>query len=215
MILIGCEKSGVVRDAFISSGFDAVSCDLLPTESSGPHITGDVVETLASRRWSLVILHPNCRALCLSGNHKYAKGKPGHAERLAAAKWTRDLWELAKQQSPRVCLENSSNVLASLTDMPRRTQEIQPYNFGHDASKKTWLWLYNLPKLQSTVRIKGRTVTRNGKQVERWANQTDSGQNRLSPSATRSADRAKTYPGIAAAMVRQWAIDKSGLFETL
>lgn len=204
-ILIGCEKSGVVRDAFIKAGFAAVSCDLLPTESPGPHIVGDIVDVLKSRRWAFVGLHPNCRELCLSGNHKYAAGKPGHAARLRAAAWTRDLWELAKKRSSRVYLENSANVLASLTDMPKRTQAIQPYNFGHDASKQTWLWLHGLPKLKPTKRISGRIVECSGKPVERWANQTDSGQNRLPPSATRSADRAKTYQGIADAMVNQWS----------
>ena len=205
MILIGCEKSGVVRDAFIKAGFAAVSCDLLPTESPGPHIVGDIVDVLKSRRWPFVGLHPNCRELCLSGNHKYAAGKPGHAARIRAAAWTRNLWELAKQQSSLVYLENSANVLASLTDMPKRTQAVQPYDFGHDASKQTWLWLHGLPKLEPTKRISGRLVECNGKPVERWANQTDSGQNRLPPSATRSADRAKTYQGIADAMVNQWA----------
>ena len=205
MILIGCEKSGVVRDAFIKAGFAAVSCDLLPTESPGPHIVGDIVDVLKSRRWSFVGLHSNCRELCLSGNHKYAAGKPGHAARLRAAAWTRDLWELAKKQSSRVYLENSANVLASLTDMPKRTQAVQPYDFGHDASKQTWLWLHGLPKLEPTKRISGRIIEYNGKPVERWANQTDSGQNRLPPSVTRSADRAKTYQGIADAMVNQWA----------
>ena len=222
MVLIGCEKSGVVRDAFIKAGFAAVSCDLLPTESPGPHIVGDIVDVLKSRRWAFVGLHPNCRELCLSGNHKYAAGKPGHAARLRAAAWTRDLWELAKQQSSRVYLENSANVLASLTDMPKRTQAVQPYDFGHDASKQTWLWLHGLPKLEPTKMVAPRLVCcgetlpdgvgkygcpycqGDKKPKMRWANQTDSGQNRLPPSATRSADRAKTYQGIADAMVTQW-----------
>ena len=202
-VLIGCEKSGIVRDAFLARGVNAVSCDLEPTQNPGPHIVGDIMEII-NAGWRAAILHPQCRRVCVSGNHKYAVGKPNHHERLRDARWIERLWNKARRKCGAVCLENSMGVLPTLTNLGKPTQIIQPYEFGDDASKATCLWLYNLLKLTPTKRIPGRFVTWNGKTVERWQNQTDSGQNKLPPSTTRSADRAKTYPGIAAAFADQW-----------
>lgn len=199
-VLVGCESSGVVRDAFIKAGHVATSCDLLPTESEGPHIQGDIVELLTRGfEWDLIIIHPECTRLCVSGNHVYAKGKPKHAERLAAISWTYELWQLCLKAALRVCLENPQGVLHTNTDLPK-PQYIQPYLFGHDASKKTGLTLHNLPQLTPTKYIEPRMVDG----LPRWENQTDSGQNRLPPSADRWKIRSKTYQGIADAMAAQW-----------
>ena len=199
-VLIGCECSGIVREAFRIRGFDAWSCDLKDAEDSSEfHLKRDVREAIAYNTWDLIIAHPDCTALTVAGNGTYAKGKEKHYMRLEAAIWTEDLWSLAKSHSPRVCFENPVGVLSTLTKMGK-AKYIQPYDFGHNASKKTGLWLHNLPPLQKVLRIEGRFV--NGK--ERWDNQTDSGQNKLGPSKTRAADRSRTYTGIAEAMASQW-----------
>ena len=191
-VLVSHEKSGTVRDEFIKRGHDAISCDLKPTEKPGPHYQGSVYDILFRYKWDLIIAHTECTKICVSGNHVYAKGKPKYAERLEAVEWTYRLWQHCIALCGKVCFENPVGVLPSLTDMPKPAY-VQPYEFGHDASKKTGLYLHNLPPLVPTGRTKGRIV--NG--VERWANQTDSGQNRLGPSEDRAAIRSLTYEGIA------------------
>ena len=182
-VLIGCEYSGRVRDAFISKGHDAVSCDLLPTDAQGPHIQGDVMQAIRSRQWDLIIMHPPCTALAVSGNRWYGKGMPKQDERLKAIRWTMALWELAKHHSDRVCMENPVGVLP----MPP-TQYIQPWQFGHGETKKTGLWLHNLPPLVPTNVVEGR-------EQRIW---------KLPPSADRWKIRSETYKGIAEAMADQW-----------
>ena len=116
-VLIACEYSGTVRDAFIKNGHYAISCDLLPTEKSGPHHQGDVIELLKSKPGSfydLIIAHPECTKLCVSGNSTYGEGKPRYNERLASVKWTVAFWELAKQKAHRVAFENPVGVLHRL-----------------------------------------------------------------------------------------------------
>lgn len=190
----------MVRDAFRGIGIDAWSCDLKPCERDPSwHIQGDVIEAMHSRRWDFIGLHPDCTALTVSGNHKYAAGKSHHAERLAAVEWTVNLWEMAKRLASFAYLENPRGVLSTLGGMVGY-QVIQPYQFGEDASKATCLWLHGLPLLEGTEFIEPRIVGG----LPRWSNQTDSGQNRLAPSATRKADRARTYPGIAEAFADQW-----------
>jgi hypothetical protein len=205
-VLIGCEKSGVVRDAFLAAGHDAVSCDLEPTQVSGPHLQCDVFDAVQSRRWDRIILHPECRKVCVSGNHVYAQGKPKWEERVAAARWIEALWHHAKNYSCEVVLENSVGVLAKMTNMGSPTQYIQPYQFGHDASKNTCLWMHGVEPLilDPSKFVAPRIVwDAKGKPWMRWANQTDSGQNKLTPSEDRSAIRAKTYSGIATALSNQ------------
>lgn len=201
-VLVGCEKSGNVRDAFLQAGHDAWSCDLQPSDRPGPHYQQDVLEVIPLG-WDLIILFPECTKLCVSGNHVYAKGKEKHHERLQAIEWTFALWLLSCLCSPRVALENPVGVLPTATSMPR-PQYIQPYEYGHNASKATGLFLHNLPKLVATCRIKGRKVVWRGREVERWDNQTDSGQNKLGPSLRRAEIRGTTYPGVATAMAKQW-----------
>jgi hypothetical protein len=211
-ILIGCECSGALRSRFRAAGHNAWSCDLKPAEDgSEHHVQIDVFHALThpqqwcgADKWDLFICHPDCTALTVAGNHVYAVGKPKHHERLRAIQWTGQLWQVAKQYAHRVCFENPQGVLSTQSIMGPAAQYIQPYEFGDDASKKTGLWLHNLPPLTPTSRYPGRIVTHNGKQVERWSNQTDSGQNRLGPSEQRATIRARTYPGIADAIVNQW-----------
>ena len=199
-ILVTHEESGTVREAFRRLGFNAWSCDLQPArDSQEHHLQMDARQAIKSGKWDLIIMHPVCTALTVAGNWVYARGKPKHSERIKAIKETAELWHFACARCDYVCLENPQGVLHTHTDLPK-PQYIQPYQFGENASKKTGLTLKGLPDLIPTKRVKGRFV--NG--IERWDNQTDSGQNRLTPSPTRARDRAKTYQGIAEAMAEQW-----------
>lgn len=198
-ILIGCEYSGIVREAFRKKGHRVYSCDLLPADDNSEwHIQNDVVDAINKTfNWDLIILHPPCTALAVSGNAHYAPGKPKHAERLASLEWTISLWEIAKKKTQMVALENPVGILSNYLGKP---STVQPYEFGHDASKKTCLWLHNLPPLNPTRYIKPRMVDG----MKRWGNQTDSGQNKLAPSDDRWKIRSTTYQGIADAMADQW-----------
>ena len=203
-VLVACERSGIVREAFRRRGHDAWSCDLEPAEDgSAFHWRGDVLELLDNTYsdpefwppFDLMVAHPECRYLCGSGLH-WNKRRPERAALTdAAIEFACRLW---RAPVPRIALENPVGILSRVLGKP--AQIVQPYQFGHDASKATCLWLRGLPKLIPTKRVAGRMV--NGR--ERWANQTDSGQNRLPPSASRSMDRARTYPGIAEAMAAAW-----------
>ncbi|MCK5132084.1 MAG: hypothetical protein KAR40_08040 [Candidatus Sabulitectum sp.] len=214
-VLIGCERYGVIRDAFRSMGHNAWSCDLHMSETfglggeGGYHLQGDVRWFIdepppcddGSGVWDLFIVHPDCTYLCSSGLHHNNK-VPGRAE--LTEKALDFVREMMAAPIDRICLENPVGRIG--TAIRKADQYVQPYEFGDDASKNTGLWLKNLPTLikDPEQRVPGRIVTHNGKQVERWANQTDSGQNRLGPSKGRAMERAKTYPGIAEAMSRQW-----------
>ena len=193
-ILIACEYSGTVRDAFIRAGHDAMSCDLLPTDVPGPHYEGDVFDII-NNGWDMMIAHPPCTYLSVSGMHWTARG-------LRDPQLTEDALEfvtrLMAAPIPRIAVENPISVISSRIRKP--DQIINPWQFGHDASKRTCLWLKNLPLLTPTDIVAPRIV--NGK--KRWANQTDSGQNRLPPSEDRWKIRSETYTGIAQAMANQW-----------
>jgi len=193
-VLIACESSGAVRDAFRARGHFAMSCDLLPTEQPGPHHQGDIRDLLG-QEWDLLIAHPPCTYLSVSGMHWTTRG-------LRDPKLTEDALDFVRlfMDAPieHIAIENPVSVISSRIRKP--DQIIQPYHFGHDASKKTCLWLKGLPLLKPTQMIEPRIV--NGKQ--RWANQTDSGQNKLPPSKDRWKLRSKTYEGIADAMAAQW-----------
>ena len=193
-VLIACEQSGTVRDAFIAAGHDAMSCDFLPSDKPGPHYQGDVLDVLWDG-WDLMIAHPPCTYLASSGLH-WNKRRPERAQQ------TEDALELVRAllSAPiaHIALENPIGCISSRIRKPDQT--IQPWMFGHDASKATCLWLKNLPLLCETKLVEPRLV--DGK--KRWANQTDSGQNRLPPSADRAKIRSVTYRGIADAMAAQW-----------
>jgi hypothetical protein len=195
-VLVACESSGVVRNAFIRAGHYAASCDLLPSESPlGDHYQCDAAEIL-DHGWDLLIAHPPCTYLSVSGMHWTTRG-------LRDPKLTEAALDLVRlfMDAPieRIAIENPVSVISSRIRKP--DQIIQPHQFGHDASKKTCLWLKGLPLLKPTQMVEPRIV--NGKQ--RWANQTDSGQNKLPPSKDRWKLRSKTYEGIADAMAAQWS----------
>lgn len=193
-VLVACEHSGIVRDAFAARGHDAWSCDLLPCESGGQHYQCDVLQVLCYG-WDLLIAHPPCTYLAVSGMHWTTRGKRDR-------KLTDDALLFARRllQAPicRVAVENPVSIISTKIRPP--DQVIQPYQFGHDASKKTCLWLKNLPPLRPTSYVPPRLV--NGK--PRWSNQTDNGQNKLPPTKDRWKIRSQTYRGIAEAMASQW-----------
>ena len=194
-VLIACEYSGTVRRAFAALGCDAWSCDLLPTDDGSPnHIKGDVLPIAWKGDWDLMIAHPPCTYLSVSGLH-WNKRKPGRAAK------TEDALQFVRQllAAPiaKIALENPVSCISSRIRKP--DQIIQPWYFGDDASKKTCLWLKNLPPLRQTNRLEGDAKTRR-------ANQTPSGQNKLGPSPDRWKLRSITYPGIAAAMADQWGM---------
>ena len=193
-VLVACEYSGRVRDAFLAAGHDAMSCDLLPTEVEGPHYQGDVRDVLTAG-WDLLVAHPPCTYLSASGVHWNETNYGRAACTLHALEFVRTL-----MRSPikRLAIENPVSVISSHFGEP--TQIVQPYEYGHDASKATCLWLKNLEPLKPTGRILPRMV--NGQ--PRWGNQTDSGQNKLGPSEDRWKERSRTFEGIAQAMADQW-----------
>jgi len=200
-VLVACEYSGRVRDAFLGMGHEAMSCDLLPTEEPGPHYQGDVRDVLGDC-WDLMVAHPPCTYLCSSGLH-YNLKRLGRSELTEEAlEFVRLLWEAP---IPRIAIENPIGCIS--TRMCKPTQIIQPYQFGHDASKSTCLWLKGLPKLVPTQEIPPRLIEHRGKIVRRWGNQTPGGSNNLPPSKDRWKIRSTTYPGIAQAMASQWSLD--------
>lgn len=208
-VLVGMECSGIIRAAFRRRGHDAFSCDFKHPEDGSPyHYTGDFFYALGDGHWDLVIVHPECTKLTVSGNWIYAAGKPRHSERLEAIEFTEMVWKKSCQKAKRVCLENPVGVLSTSSCL--RTvirQTIQPHQFNEDASKATVLFLKGLMPLVASGNYPPRMVEwprGSGKMVPRWGNQTDSGQNKLGPSESRAADRARTYLGIATAKAEQW-----------
>lgn len=209
-VLVGMEFSGRVRDAFIRAGHDAISCDLLPTEQPGPHYQGDVFDIVLDG-WDLAIFHPTCTYLTNAAAWAYGDGpyhqklKPGTltgAERRAAREEAIEQFRrLMALPIPRIAAENPVGVLSNRYRLP--DQVVQPWWFGDDASKQTCLWLKRLPKLKPTQLVKPRMV--DGR--PRWGNQTDGGQNRLSPAPDRWKERSRTWPGLAGAMALQWRIE--------
>jgi hypothetical protein len=212
LVLIGCEFSGRVRDAFIAEGHDAVSCDLLPTEAPGPHMQCDVLEAARSRRWDLGVFHPPCTFLTSAGTRWFYHpddrhlplekrrphpSYPDRSERREEA--VRFVREILALNIPRIALENPVGILSSRIRKPN--QVIHPWMFGDDASKATCLWLKGLPKLVPTKLVWASRFV-DGK--PRWGNQAPCGADRLGPSADRWKVRSTTYPGIAKAMAEQW-----------
>lgn len=188
-ILVGCEESGKVREAFRKLGHDAWSCDLLPPrDGSIHHFEGDIFDYIKhSGGWDIIILHPPCTALSLSGNRWYGHNMPRHQERLDTIRWTMNLWEMAKRTAKIGCvLENPTSVI--WRHLGAKVQYIQPHDFGHGETKKTGLALHNLPLLVATNKVAGR--------VPRiW---------KMPPGKNRKRDRSETCQGIADAMAEQW-----------
>jgi len=178
-ILVACEFSGIVREAFMARGHDAWSCDLLPTEIPGQHIQGDVLKIL-SDGWDLMIAHPPCTYLAVSGARWFAERKP---EQEAALEFVRLLLDAP---IPKIALENPISVISSRIRKP--DQIIQPWMFGHAETKATCLWLKNLRPLKPTNLVVGR----------------DDRVHREPPGPDRWKRRSRTYAGIALAMAEQW-----------
>ena len=189
-VLVACEFSGVVRDAFARMGHDAWSCDVLPTDVDGPHIQGDVLPHL-SDGWDLMIAHPPCTHLAVSGARYFAQ-KRADGRQQAALQFVQQLLD-----APifRIALENPVSIIS--THIRKPDQIIQPWEYGHPESKKTCLWLNNLNRLNPTDIL----PTPDG---GKWSNQTPSGQNKLAPSPDRWKKRSMTYQNIADAMASQW-----------
>lgn len=192
-VLVACEFSGTVREAFAAKGHDAWSCDLLPSETSGKHIQGDVLSVLDEIRWDLMIAHPPCTYLTVSGNKWYRDQPPresgalvGLARREARADALRFFLRLMSCDIPKIAIENPIGVLSTLYRKP--CQIVQPWQFGHGETKATCLWLRGLPKLKPTDIVSERVQKLHllPKTADRWK------------------IRSRTYQGIANAMADQW-----------
>ena len=180
-VLVACEFSGIVRDAFIKLGHDAMSCDILPTERPGPHYHGDVFDIIRDG-WDLMIAHPPCTHLAVSGARHFAE-KIADGRQAEALEFVRRLFDA---DVPRIALENPVSIISSRFRKPE--QIIQPWQFGHGETKATCLWLKNLPRLVPTNIVDGREAK----------------VHRMPPSPTRWRDRSRTFQGIASAMADQW-----------
>ena len=196
-VLVGCEFSGTVREAFRKLGHDAYSCDLLASDDdSEHHYQCDINELLTKdHAWDLIILHPPCTALAVSGNRWYGENMEKHQQRVEAVRWTFDLWNRAMAVCDRVALENPVGVLPRLANM-YPSQYVQPYQFGHPESKKTGLWLHNLPPLEETDNVKAEYDSLPVNEAQRLFY--------LPRSDQRWKIRSKTFSGIAEAMAQQW-----------
>jgi len=209
-VLIGYSACPLTRAAFEAKGHDVWTCDLLPArDNSAKHLQGDIWQVALSQSWGFAVLHPMCTYLTVSAAWAYGDGpyhqkvKPGTlvgaARRAARDEALENFRRLLALPFP-VAIENPGSSFVAKA-IRRPDQIIHPHQFGDDASKATGFWLTKgVPLLQPTEQVAPRMV--DGR--PRWANQTDSGQNRLSPSATRWLERSATYPGIAAAMGEQW-----------
>jgi site-specific DNA-cytosine methylase len=189
-VLVACEYSGIVREAFASKGHDAWSCDLLPTDQpSDKHIQGDVLEII-NNDWNLIIAHPPCTHLSVSGAARWAE-KVADGRQQAAIKFVEDIWNA---NCPFIAIENPVGALSTRSKLGKASQYIQPYEFGHAEQKKTGLWLKGLPKLIPTDVIDVSNLPDNQRQRLHY----------LPPSKDRWKIRSTTFQGIANAMADQW-----------
>jgi hypothetical protein len=199
-ILVACEYSGAVRDAFIKKGHNAMSCDLLPTDLPGPHYQGSVADII-NDKWDLMIAHPPCTYLAVSGNRwLYNKDGSKNEERWANRREALDFVRLLiNAPINKIAIENPVSCISS--EIRKPDQIIQPWQFGDEAQKTTCLWLKNLPKLNPTKIVgKGKMVTyKSGNTMPKWYADAF----RL-PKAERQKLRSKTFQGIADAMAEQW-----------
>ena len=190
-LLVACEYSGTVREAFAKKGHDAWSCDLLPTDiPSDKHIQDDCLKVIASQKWDLIIGHPPCTYLTVSNSKNWAKLQ-ANGKQQAAIDFVLAIWDA---ECPRICIENPVGALSTRSRMGKPTQYVQPYEFGHAEQKKTGFWLKGLPKLKGTKYIDVSGLPDKERQRLHW----------LPPSKDRWKLRSKTYQGIADAMADQW-----------
>jgi len=193
-VLVACEFSGIVRDAFIERGHNAISCDLLPTERPGPHYQGDVRDIL-NDGWDLMIAHPPCTYLSKVGAH-YLNTEPGRIEKMEKAiEFFALLWNSNVEY---ICIENPIMHIRARKKIGMYHQIAQPFHFGDRERKATCLWLKNLPPLMSTkimdVKPSGFCVLPNGRKFNYYFTSMQTG----------SKNRSRSFPGIAAAMAAQW-----------
>ena len=190
-VLVACEYSGTVREAFAKKGHDAWSCDLLPTDiPSDKHIQDDCLKVIASQKWDLIRGHPPCTFLTVSNSKNWAKLQ-ANGKQQAAIDFVLAIWDA---DCPRICIENPVGALSTRSRMGKPTQYVQPYEFGHPEQKKTGLWLKGLPKLVGTKFIDVSGLPK--KDVQRL--------HYLPPSKDRWKLRSKTYQGIADCMASTW-----------
>lgn len=192
-VLVACEFSGIVRDAFIAAGHDAWSCDVLPTEKPGPHFECDVrgiLDDPLGSGWDLMICHPPCTDLAVSGSRHF-EAKIADGRQQAALDFVRLLLDAP---IPRIALENPVSVIS--TKIRKPTQIVQPFQFGHPEQKKTCLWLKGLPPLQPTQDVYAEMMTLSKKERERV--------HYMSPGPDRWKARSRTFQGLADAMALQW-----------
>lgn len=200
-VLVACEYSGTVRDAFIRRGHDAISCDILPTESPGPHYQGDVRDLL-SEPFDLMVAHPPCTYFSRAGQRWYYHGTlEDRAARYRALHESLDFVKtLASCDIPRIAIENPLGRLCTLWRRP--DQVIQPWQFGDDEQKETGLWLKDLPPLSATEIVKPATVVVGGKTYARWHAESFLGKR----GSDRAHARNKFFTGVADAMADQWPL---------
>jgi len=189
-ILIGCEERKAITKEFRNLGFEAFSNDIQSCSGGCPewHLQMDVFNAIDLQKWDLIILHPPCTAIAVSGNRWYGVGQPRHQERIGAVEWTQKLWDKATSVCERVALENPVGVLNKMGNFPKPNY-IQPWQFGYGETKKTGFWLYGLEPLKPTNIVEGR-------EQKVW---------KMPPSEDRWKLRSKTYPGIAKAIANQWS----------
>jgi len=193
-VLVACEFSGTVRDAFIKAGHDAMSCDLEPTDQPGPHYQGDVFDIIDDG-WDLMIAHPPCTHLAVSGAAHFAKKRADGRQQQGIDFFM----ALANCNIPKYAIENPIGIMSSNWRKPN--QIIQPWQYGHRTTKATCLWLKNLPLLQPTNIVdKGEVwVAKSGKRMSKWFYESS-----CLPPRERERMRNKTFQGIADAMADQW-----------
>jgi hypothetical protein len=192
-VLIACEHSGVVREAFRLRGHEAWSCDILPASDGSPyHYQADALDIAYGEDWDLMIAHPPCTALCVTGNRHYA----GTTDRTQALILVKDLMDAPIEK---IAIENPVGVISS--EIRKPDQYIQPWQFGHSVTKKTGLWLANLPKLKPTNIVAPDEFVEfsSGKRMSKWYYETS-----LLPAKERGHVRSITFQGIADAMSSQW-----------
>lgn len=202
-VLIACEFSGIVRDAFVARGHEAWSCDLVASEREAPHIHGDVLSVIRWQCWDLMIAFPPCTYLCTTGNKWF---KPEYKDRFPRRHEQRKeaiafFMSLAKAPIRQICIENPVGIMS--TEWRKPNQIVQPYYFGHDESKKTCLWLKNLPRINGVLQRADRKFVpeyitmKSGKRLPKWFGEP-------TQSAARQRDRSRTFQLVADAMAKTW-----------
>lgn len=197
-VLVACEESQKVCKAFRERGHEAYSNDLLQCSGGHPewHILMDCIEAICYRRWDLIIMHPDCTKVAVSGNGTYGIGKPKHNERILSAKWIGELWQIATSECDRVAMENPVGVLNSIIEYLPKPQYVDLWWFGEPEMKKTAIWLHGLPELVPTNNVYDYMMTLPVKERQKvWYE---------SPGPDRKRKRAETRTGIAKAMAEQW-----------